>query len=126
MFSNAIEKIKDYLFQVSVEFIKNDNIRENLFSLAIGKEIMDLIESNIEISKYQWIYIPNEDDPPRNLLQDYYIINFLKELNQFVLIHSIKDEFENDKKFFEHFDKQFNLLESKILLSSINIFFEKN
>lgn len=118
MSSNAIEKIKDYLFQVSVEFIKNDNVRENLFSLAIGKEIMDLIESNIEISKYQWIYIPNEDDPPRNLLQDYYIINFLKELNQFVLIHSIKDEFENDKKFSEHFDKQFNLLESKILLSS--------
>ena len=110
------EKIKETLLKVTIESIQNRKIEENLFSTNTGKILRNEIESINNISKYQWNYRLNQIDSPRDLLEDFFLKNFIFNMYNFVS-QNIKKNFEKNPLFLNYYNKQYDILEAEILFS---------
>lgn len=119
--------LKEWLFKIAVDLIENYPNRKIELNKEEISQLNRIILNDEKISKYQWKYDPNSNPyevpseqlivQPRNLLEDYYIINFLKKLNQFSLKNNIATGLSYDEKFISFFNKQYNIL-YEMLISS--------
>ena len=83
--------LKEWLFKITVDLIESYPNRKIELNKEKISQLNRIILNDEKTSKYQWKYDPNSNPyevpseqlivQPRNLLEDYYIINFLKKLN---------------------------------------------
>ena len=101
--NTKIPEIKDLLWKITLQVFKNKSLANNLFSTDIGKQLIEKLDQETDISKFQWNFKSNGSN---NLLQSYFIPHFLKKC--LTIINSKYDEFS----------KLFEILEKEILLSN--------
>ena len=101
--NSKIPDVKDLLWKITLQVYKNKTLINNLFSTDIGKLLIEKLDQETGISKYQWNFKSNGS---ANLLQAYFIPHFLKKCLNIV----------NSK--YDEFSKLFEILEKEILLSN--------
>jgi len=98
-----IPDVKDLLWKITQRIFKDKNLIKTLFSTDIGKNLIEKLDQETGISKFQWNFKSNGN---HNLLQSYFIPHFLE--NCLNIVNSNYNEFS----------KLFEILEKEVLLSN--------
>lgn len=106
--------IKDLAWDISLRFLKEENLENSLFSEDIGENFFKEIMKINAISKFQWEY---ESNGTHSLLKDHFLINFCRTIKIFSRRENIENNFENSEELNTFFLEQFEKLENEILFS---------
>lgn len=105
--------LKQLVWELVLYYFKVFKKNFNIFIDEKGRELLQDINTNDELSKYQWKALSMGNE--HNLLEIYFR-NFLAYMKNFKNSHNIKDSSSN-KEFIDHFESNYSKLESCVLLS---------
>jgi len=113
--------LKEKMFEIAINFIKDNQIERDLFNQSIGNDLISLIQRDQKISQYQWIYNTNNTkELSRNILEDYYLSNFFKTLKIYSISKQLKNDIRKNQGFITYFEKEYDKLYEVMTLPEFN------